>query len=157
MLQIKDNIDQNRYRTSQAGKLIAQFIRVGLLNEENLNIPEIVDFINNFEIWTLDGLDRGNEVVFINTINPKGSMVKGSVVYKGMFQELAYNDKTLVNTPGIRIQGQPIFPKDVWERFITKILQRQIDLTFLRDDQRIFRRVTELTIPLSSPFILAES
>lgn len=157
MLTPKDNIDQNRFNLSKAGKLISELISKGLLTDEDLNNPDIVDLINNSEPWSLKDLDRGDEVYFLDTRNPRFSMTRGNVIYAGMIQELGYNDKTLVQTHGIRIQGQPTFVSNTIERLLNRILQRQIELTFLTDEQRIFRRINEATTSDNPPFQLAEA
>lgn len=157
MLEVRDNIDQNRYKNSKAGKLIADLIRNDLLTLEDLDNPEIVDFINNTEPWSIRDLQRGDEVYFLDIRNPRYTMTRGAVIYSGMIQELGYNDKTLVQTPGVKIQGQHLFPGNPLSRLVNKILQRQIELTFLTENQRIFRRINEVTIPEHNPFQLAEA
>lgn len=152
----KDNIDLYRFSRSKPGKLIHTYIEAGLLSNEDLNNQDVIDFINNSELWTLTGLSVGDEVFIVDDINPR-QMVRAKVVYAGSFVTLAYNDKTLVNTPGVSLKARHSFPRNLLQRGIQTVLPMHIDIIDLASTQKIFRVINEEVVENNEPRFVLEA
>lgn len=152
----KDNIDLYRFSRSKPGELIHTYIEAGLLSNEDLNNQDVIDFINNSELWTLTGLSVGDEVFIVDDINPR-QMVRAKVVYAGSFVTLAYNDKTLVKTPGVSLKAKYSFPRNLLQRGIQTVLPMHIDIIDLASTQKIFRVINEEVVENNEPRFILEA
>lgn len=141
MHQLKDNIDLHRYTKSEAGKLVDRLIAEGMLDPDDLNNPDIVTLINDSEPFPLSSIFRGDEVIIIDADNPR-AMIRAKVTYKGKFQTLGYNDKTLVYVEGISISGRRSFAGHIGRAF-QRILPTQLNIIDLNPHEQIFRIINE--------------
>jgi len=140
-----EGIKRERLNNSSAGKLIRQFLDSGLLEENDLGNPDVVELVNNTETWVVSDLEVGDEVFIIDTIDPK-KLVRAIVVYSGEFQILGYNDKTLVSDRGVSIKARHSFAKNTLQRNFERLIPVHRDIIQLEPTERLFRVIKEIPI-----------
>ena len=155
--ELRDQIDLYRFHRTNAGKLINEYLEAGLLQPTDLNNPDMVELINNSEPWSLRNLDRGDEIFIIDGLDPKGTMLRATVVYSGQFSTLGYNDKTLVRVSGVSVNARNSYPRNRIERGIQRVLPMNLDIIDLAPTQKVFRVIKELTVPTPELELVLES
>lgn len=86
----------------------------------------------------LNSLSVGDEVVVV--VNGK-DLVRGKIVYKGFYETLGYNDKSVVHVRGLRVKGKTVFPQNRAAALLEDIVPRTVDVVEGEPGFQIFRLI----------------